>query len=90
MTDNIKLLGEKLRQKQEKYRYWQHVQENLKYAHNTYDSYDYPYINEWDYQMTIQRCISGNKMILKDLENEIKELRKQIKSLQRNLNNERA
>ena len=57
--------------------------------HNTYDSYDYPYISEWDYKMTVQRGINANKLILKNLENEIKELRKQIKSLQRKLNNER-
>lgn len=90
MNDNIKLLGEELRQKQELYRYWQHTQESLKETHNTYDSYDYPYINEWDYQMAVQRGINTNKLILKNLENEIKELRKQIKSLQRNLNNERT
>lgn len=36
--------------------------------------------------MAIQKGINVNKLILKNLQNEIKELRKQIKRIQRNEN----
>ena len=79
----ISELYEKLKDRKEKFRYWQHVQENLKYEHNMFDPYDYPDIDEWDYQLAVQRGIHGNSLILQDLEKEIKDIKKQLKIKQR-------
>ena len=79
----ISELYEKLKDRKEKFRYWQHVQENLKHEHDMYDPYDYPNMSKWDYQLAVQRGINGNSTVLKDYEKEIKEIKKQLKIKQR-------
>ena len=82
-NNEISDLYAKLKDRKEKFRYWQLVQENLKYEHNMYDPYDYPNMSEWDYQMAVQEGINGHSLVLRDLENEIKDIRKQLKTKQR-------
>ena len=42
-------------------------------------------MSEWDYRMSVQRAISDCSFVLKTTQERIKELRKQIKTLQRQI-----
>ena len=72
-----------LKMLKEKFRYWQLGTENIK--KRIYD----PYETEFDrhrWEMHNQYEILENRYVLKDLENEIKELRKIIKKMNREQN----
>ena len=88
--ETLKELIHKLNREKELYRYYQIRIENLKYdVQCGYDPYDYPNVSEWDYQMAVQRVISDCSFVLKTIQESIKELRKKIKTLQRENNEKR-
>lgn len=74
---------EDLKRLKEKFRYWQLNTEILK--REVYDPYDTD-LSKWDWEMDIQYQIDDNKYILRNLEKEIKELRKIIKKMNREQN----
>lgn len=74
---------EKMSQLKEKFRYWQIGTENIK--KRIYDSYETK-LDRHQWEMHNQYEILENRRVLKDLENEIKELRKTIKKMNREQN----
>ena len=79
----ISEVNRKLTQLKEKFRYWQLGTENIK--KRIYDPYE-TNLDRHQWEMTNQYEILENRYILKDLENEIKELRKAIKKMNREQN----
>ena len=81
--DNIKEAYKRMSQLKEQFRYWQLGTENIK--KRIYD----PYETEFDrhqWEMHNQYEILENRYVLKNLENEIKEVRKIIKQMNREQN----
>lgn len=73
----------KMSQLKEKFRYWQLGTENIK--KRIYDPYETE-LDRHQWEMRNQYEILENRCVLKDLENEIKELRKIIKKMNREQN----
>jgi len=73
----------KMSQLKEKFRYWQLGTENIK--KRIYDPYETE-LDRHQWEMRNQYEILENRCVLKDLENEIKELRKTIKKMNREQN----
>ena len=73
----------KLIQLKEKFRYWQLDTENIK--ERIYDPYETE-LDRHQWEMRNQYEILENRVVLKDIEKEIKELRKTIKKLNREQN----
>ena len=84
---DISVLSDRLKIKQDKFRYFQHCQESLKREHDIYDPYDCPNLDRHQWEMQCQREMSQNKYTLKTLQREIIKLRSEIKKLQRKQNN---
>lgn len=84
---DISVLNARLKIKQDKFRYFQHYQEDLKRRHDMYDPYDCPNLDRRQWEMQCQSEMSQNKYTLKALQQEIIELRSEIKKLQRKQNN---
>ena len=74
---------EEIKQLKEKFRYWQLGTENIK--KRIYDPYETE-LDRYQWEMHNQYEILENRIVLKDLENEIKELRKIIKKMNREQN----
>ena len=73
----------KLIQLKEKFRYWQLGTENIK--ERIYDPYETE-LDRHQWEMRNQYEILENRVILKNIEKEIKELRKTIKKMNREQN----
>jgi hypothetical protein len=73
----------KLIQLKEKFRYWQLGTENIK--ERIYDPYETE-LDRHQWEMRNQYEILENRVVLKDIEKEIKELRKTIKKMNREQN----
>jgi len=73
----------KLIQLKEKFRYWQLGTENIK--ERIYDHYETE-LDRHQWEMRNQYEILENRVVLKDIEKEIKELRKTIKKMNREQN----
>ena len=82
--NNIKEAYKEMRQLKEKFRYWQIGTENIK--KRIYDPYETE-LDRHQWEMHNQYEILDNRVVLKNLENEIKELRKIIKQMNREQNN---
>ena len=74
---------EDLKRLKENFRYWQLGTENIK--KRIYDPYETD-LDKWQWEMHNQYEILENRIVLKDLEKEIKELRKIIKKMNREQN----
>ena len=74
---------EDLKRLKEKFRYWQLGTENIK--ERIYDPYETE-LDRHQWEMHNQYEILENRVVLKNLENEIKELRKTIKKMSREQN----
>ena len=81
--ENIKEAYKKISQLKEKFRYWQLGTENIK--EKIYDPYETE-LDRHQWEMHNQYEILENRCVLKDLENEIKEVRKIIKQMNREQN----
>ena len=86
---DISVLSDRLKIKQDKFRYFQRYQENIKRTHDFYDPYDCPNLDRHQWEMKCQAEMSQNKYVLKALQHEIIELRSEIKKLQRKQNNKK-
>ena len=75
--------NKKMSQLKAKFRYWQIGTENIK--KRIYDPYETE-LDRHQWEMHNQYEILDNRVVLKDLENEIKELRKTIKKMSREQN----
>lgn len=75
--------NKKMSQLKTKFRYWQIGTENIK--KRIYDPYETE-LDRHQWEMHNQYEILENRHVLKDLENEIKELRKTIKKMSREQN----
>jgi len=73
----------RLQELKEKFRYWQLGTENIK--KRIYDPYETE-LDRHQWEMCNQYEILENRYVLKNLENEIKEVRKLIKQLNRKQN----
>lgn len=73
----------KLIQLKEKFRYWQLGTENIK--ERIYDPYETE-LDRHQWEIRNQYEILENRVVLKDIEKEIKELRKTIKKMNREQN----
>jgi len=81
--EDISEAYKKMSQLKEKFRYWQLGTENIK--KRIYDPYETE-LDRHQWEMRNQYEILENRCVLKDLENEIKELRKTIKKMNREQN----
>ena len=80
----ISELNEQMRRLQDEFRYFQKWQEQSKYDYSHYNP-----ASEISYEVHIESCneeIFRNRIMLKDLQEKIIDLRKTIKSKQRDLN----
>lgn len=82
--ETISELYEKLRQAKEQYAMYQRSQEYEKREINMWDPYDG--LDKEVHEMSCQQRIWDNRYMLRHLQDDIKELRKKIKTLQRNTN----
>lgn len=79
--------NKKMKELKYKFRFYQIGIENAKYNLQSYfDPYDYPDLDEWTWQINVQCEIASISYILKNLEKEIRELRKDIKNMNRQQN----
>ena len=83
-TETISDLIHKLEDLKEKYNYYQRCQENARHDILIWDPYDG--MTKEQHEIYWSHIINENKYILNNLQNEIKEVRKNIKKLNREQN----
>ena len=83
-TETISDLVHKIEDLKEKYRYYQRCQEHARHNILFWDPYDG--LDKEQHEIYWSCVIGSNKLILTNIQNEIKEVRKQIKKLNREQN----